>query len=800
MSLTRLDSGEFPPLSAAIINDSSRAKNSRLSCETSNSFEDVRFRAYLNSIKKHKFTITNEVKILDNTDFLTCRIGNQLCDYSEDLEKVLTCKRLANRVDFILAPIVPIRPSQYQDDFEAVPDIILPHEVWQSKVAINLGYPPLDNYHVKSIKNFDRLLRHALYLPSPVIVVTCPNSDLGIISLASMINDRLSESQSKCSILIRVSLHTEDSQEEASESSQTNSGSPKSVTSTSEASKSETTESGTSMSKTSKSDTSMSETSKSDTSKSDTFKSDSSKSDCSKSESVATAPSQFSNERTSTNGSPSNLSVPASNSTCQQAEPQRGNHKSLDDSWTLWNCIRSHLNPDPRIGVCLSISEELSENQQELDKWSGEPVHMLTFHSDIFCRSISPNSTPYLGLQFRTFIEKLAQANSFKLALVLESHSGQDVREYLSYMKFLIRRAREDFDDFLIAWDDRMQSPLQPLSSNLDSSTYGVFEMDSTKYITYKEAMLEALFYTIDKFGQERKQFNLMVLGAGRGPLVDSMIEAINELMQMCPEMTNYRFKIYALDKNPSSVRALIFKQKMSWVHPLGYYETEVVESDMRVWEPGVKADIIATELLGSLSDNELSPECIDGVWKFSTPQTIPIPREYSSYIAPICSYKLFQELYRKKTLEPRPYDQIYVVKLTNFYLISEPQTLFKFEHEDLSLPPSARCNERFARLIFESKVETVCHGFAGYFDAKLFGDTTLSTVINRETKSMYSWFPAFIPLEKPIQLKKGSKLVALFWRKENQTNVWYQWATAGPDRSRIYSQNLSGSAMSKFI
>lgn len=782
MSFTRLDSGEFPPLSAAIINDSStKAKNPRLSCESSNSFEDVQFRAYLNSIKKHKHEITNEVKILDNTDFLTCRIGSQLCDYNEDLEKVLTCKRLANRVDFILAPIVPIRPSQYQDDFEAVPDIILPHEVWQSKVAIDLGYPPLDNFYVKTIKNFDRLLRHALYLPSPVIVVTCPNSDLGIVSLASMINDRLSESQSKCSILIRVTLHTEDSQEEASET-HTNFGSPKSETSTPEAPKSETTESRTSISVTSDSDTSKSESSN-------------------QPESIATIPSQvqFSSERTSTNGSPSNLSGHASNFIHQQASSRQGSHKSLDDPWTLWNYIRSHLNPDPRIGVCLSINEELSENQEELDKWLGEPVHMLTLHSDIFSRSISPNSTPYLSFQFRTFIEKLARVNSFKLALVLESHSGQDVREYLSYMKFLTRRAREDYDDFLMPWDDRMQSPLQPLSSNLDSSTYGVFEMDSTKYTTYKKAMLEALFYTIDKLGQERRQFILMVLGAGRGPLVDSMIEAIEELMQLSPEMTKHHFKIYALDKNPSSVRALVFKQKNNWVHPSGYYETEVIESDMRVWEPGVKADIIATELLGSLSDNELSPECIDGVWKFSTPQTIPIPREYSSYIAPICSYKLYQELYRKKTFEPRPYDQIYVVKLTNFYLISEPQTLFKFEHQDLSSPPIARCNERFVRLIFESKVQTVCHGFAGYFDAKLFGDTTLSTVINRETKSMYSWFPAFIPLEKPIQLKKGSKLVVLFWRKENQTSVWYQWATAGPDRSRIYSQNVSGSAMSKF-
>jgi hypothetical protein len=46
--------------------------------------------------------------------------------------------------------------------------------------------------------------------------------------------------------------------------------------------------------------------------------------------------------------------------------------------------------------------------------------------------------------------------------------------------------------------------------------------------------------------------------------------------------------------------------------------ETVIVENDMRLWMPEDKADIIATELPGSFSDNELSSECIDGTWRFS--------------------------------------------------------------------------------------------------------------------------------------------------------------------------------------
>jgi len=38
-----------------------------------------------------------------------------------------------------------------------------------------------------------------------------------------------------------------------------------------------------------------------------------------------------------------------------------------------------------------------------------------------------------------------------------------------------------------------------------------------------------------------------------------------------------------------------------------------VISSDMRLWNPPEKADILVSELLGSWGDNELSPECLDG-------------------------------------------------------------------------------------------------------------------------------------------------------------------------------------------
>lgn len=44
--------------------------------------------------------------------------------------------------------------------------------------------------------------------------------------------------------------------------------------------------------------------------------------------------------------------------------------------------------------------------------------------------------------------------------------------------------------------------------------------------------------------------------------------------------------------------------------------QVEVVAKDMRDWDAPEKADILVSELLGSLGDNELSPECLDGAQK----------------------------------------------------------------------------------------------------------------------------------------------------------------------------------------
>jgi hypothetical protein len=142
-----------------------------------------------------------------------------------------------------------------------------------------------------------------------------------------------------------------------------------------------------------------------------------------------------------------------------------------------------------------------------------------------------------------------------------------------------------------------------------------------------------------------------------------------------------------------------------------------LVSADMRHWQAPEQADILVSELLGSFGDNELSPECLDGgrpaaygcwrcaaagsaaprlllhrrppaasaAWtlqrsrepgtqrhaayvpafagaqRFLKPDGISIPSAYTSYLSPITSSKLWNDVRAYKDL--KHFETPYVVK-----------------------------------------------------------------------------------------------------------------------------------------
>ena len=269
---------------------------------------------------------------------------------------------------------------------------------------------------------------------------------------------------------------------------------------------------------------------------------------------------------------------------------------------------------------------------------------------------------------------------------------------HLQYLRHLRSRPQVvkllDSEEAIIetSYLDHLQSPLQPLGDHLEYQTYETFERDPVKYTNYGEAIAYALEDGIDadcyKYmgskkttrGQLKKMVRLsqfgcdelfddvevlvgtdgesvvvdiyevtiLVVGAGRGPLVKEAIRAvsrvsaswINKTTNVMGRRKSLCAKIVAIEKNPSAVLYLqsLKCNEVSWNrgqneigtgdedHNMvpGSSDVLVVGCDMRqaangvlkymIDNPHLRGDIVVSELLGSFGDNELSPECLDGV------------------------------------------------------------------------------------------------------------------------------------------------------------------------------------------
>jgi len=321
---------------------------------------------------------------------------------------------------------------------------------------------------------------------------------------------------------------------------------------------------------------------------------------------------------------------------------------------------------------------------------------------------------------------------------------------------------------FEAPYADFLQVPLQPLQDNLESATYETFEKDPVKYEQYEKAISAAL---TGRF-TEHPEPCVMVVGAGRGPLVAAALRAA--------DATCRKIKCWAVEKNPNAVVTLQNRKiRESWGE-----RVTIISSDMRDWNAPHKADILVSELLGSFGDNELSPECLDGAQRFLHEDGISIPANYTSYLAPLASSKLWNDA--KAFKDKANMETMYVVKVHAASQISEAVKCFRFDH-----PNWARTsNERHVVLKWPTEQAVTVHGFVGYFDSQLYGEHHIS--INPATFStgMFSWFPMYIPLHEPLYIPAGETIELQMWRCCEASKVWYEWAVTKPYPGPIHNAN----------
>jgi protein arginine N-methyltransferase 5 len=529
-------------------------------------------------------------------------------------------------------------------------------------------------------------------------------------------------------------------------------------------------------------------------------------------------------------------------------------------SWEAWNTIRTICKYNNRLSVALDLPRRLPSLALQ-SRWYSEPVRLLNLPASSFL--VNARQSYVLSKAHQAFIFRCARLRSSPWLLITDigplpgiddpdmimsystghlsprtaedapspgssvgpaptpaeaaqlskkigkkTTSSNDPTPHLSYLRYIQRNQppKSQLEHFGGGFQDYLQSPLQPLTDNLESITYEVFEKDPIKYAWYERAIAQAL----GDWRQEKRSTSsedgvvvIAVVGSGRGPLVTRALNA--------SASTGVPVRVYAIEKNPNAYVLLQRHNVETWGG-----RVTVVKTDMRAWKGPVqpdgsvgKVDILVSELLGSFADNELSPECLDGVQHvLNSEHGISIPASYTAHFTPISTPRLWSVLHTRSTsVDPIAFDIPWVVMLSQFdYLSTEAgetkaaqqlsngtkmsnfnleaplapivHTAWEFSHP---VPPAVLAqsalrkggsavgggggftggdganehNYRDCRIAFPIQEQGVCHGLGAYFETVLYsgseGPVELSTnpvTMEQKSKDMISWFPIFFPLK----------------------------------------------------
>jgi type II protein arginine methyltransferase len=408
--------------------------------------------------------------------------------------------------------------------------------------------------------------------------------------------------------------------------------------------------------------------------------------------------------------------------------------------WLSWDKLRTITNYPSKLSVFLHISFAVDHIQ--LGRWLGEPISAFSV----------------MDGWDDEFILQLMRMNAQPVCNGAEE--ARRIRECLSSSPVLT-----EAEEFVAPYHDCLQLPLQPLADDMDNGVYETFETDRIKYTLYERAILKRLN---DLTNDSGSSLHIAVVGAGRGGLVDSTLRAIRSISHTD---TN-TYIISVVEKNRNAVRTLQYRRRDDplWNDPLIPVTISVISSDMRGWNPAMPVDILVSELLGSLGDNEASPECIDSVIQHV--RGVSIPSSYFSSLEPVTAHRAWLNIRERQKLQCP-----LVVYLHNVFRPCNPQKLFEFRH----VPGEIRPRDKSQVLSWKPDVDVTIHGFAGYFESCLYSDVIMSIHPPSQTQNMVSWFPGFLPLTTPVHVCAGQILELLVERHSSSDKMWIEWTVLSP-------------------
>ena len=233
--------------------------------------------------------------------------------------------------------------------------------------------------------------------------------------------------------------------------------------------------------------------------------------------------------------------------------------------------------------------------------------------------------------------------------------------------------------------------------------------------------------------------------------------------------------KVYGIDVNKT-----IIEKATARIKEAGFLEKfqtfNALSNDVSLPE---KVDVIISEILGNLGDNEdMTPILNDARKRFLKETGQMIPRKVNTFLVPVSSTnahgqisngkcKGINEKYNLSDLllkleMTNKFNLYYDVVLPKSTYLSSPQMVADFEFIGLDK------GEYQSEIVFTIDKQGIFNGFKGYFIAKLSDGVLLDIsgddIQNHETSDC--WKHCFLPIEKTLEVHKGDKVKIIFSRR----------------------------------
>ncbi|SGZ51127.1 CIC11C00000003959 [Sungouiella intermedia] len=336
-------------------------------------------------------------------------------------------------------------------------------------------------------------------------------------------------------------------------------------------------------------------------------------------------------------------------------------------------------------------------------------------------------------------VQLVARSDSPDILILVDS----EVSEVLKEIKYAVASAP------LSPHSDMLIDPLQPLTTQMGLEVYETFEKDKVKYSQYEAAIEMA----IDDLRQKSTNLRILVVGPGRGPLLQSVLRC-----------SGHEDTIVAVEKNLKCMEVLSSIVKGTNV--------QLIHGDVRTLEigEGEGYDLVVSELLGSFGCNEACPEILQHL---ANSTLIFIPQEYSSYVQPIYT-----------NLKTEHISRPYLAQLNSYFPVGELVEIFHHtratklnQKTSFYVESPIRAGGDPPELIGIS-MEAIgdptidyANALHGFFDAQLYGPYHISILPHASPHvKCLSWFPMVFPIKASI----GERITMS--RCSDEKRMWYEW------------------------